>query len=61
MPPNLTDKFQSPDIMFNIPVKCIIITRKATGFKSLRVNCWEINKVTSKCQMDFLDELAKNV
>ena len=25
-------------------------TRKATGFKSLRVNCWEINQVTSKCQ-----------
>ena len=25
-------------------------TRKATGFKFLRVNCWEINQVTSKCQ-----------
>ena len=25
-------------------------TRKATGFKSLRVNGWEINQVTSKCQ-----------
>ena len=24
-------------------------TRNATGFKSLRVNCWEINQVTPKC------------
>ena len=57
--PNLTDKFQSPDITFNIPVKCFIITRKATDFKSLRVNCWEINMVTSKCQMDFWTNLQK--
>ena len=27
--------------------------RKATGFKSLRVNCLEINQVTSKCQQVF--------
>ena len=27
--------------------------KKATGFKSLRENCWEINQVTSKRQMDF--------
>ena len=28
-------------------------TRKATGFMSLRVNYWEINQVTSKCQQVF--------
>ena len=27
--------------------------RKATGFKPLRVNCWEVNQVTSKFQMYF--------
>ena len=26
----------------------LIETRKATGFKSLQVNCWEINQVTSE-------------
>ena len=31
-------------------------TRKATGFKSLRVNCWEINLVLPNSQMDFLDK-----
>ena len=31
-------------------------TRKATGFKSLRVNCWKIDQVTSKWQMDFLSK-----
>ena len=34
-------------------------TRKATGFKSLRVNYWEINHVKSKCHMDFLDKTCK--
>ena len=24
-------------------------TRKATGFKSLRVNCWEINQNANRC------------
>ena len=33
--------------------------RKATGFKSLRVNCWEINQETSKCQQSFWIKLAK--
>ena len=28
-------------------------TRKATGFKTLGVNCSKINQVTSKCQMDI--------
>ena len=35
-------------------------TRKATGFKSLRINCWEINQVTSKCQISFLNKTCKN-
>ena len=34
-------------------------TRKATDFKSPRINCWEINQVTSKCQMDFLEKTRK--
>ena len=34
-------------------------TRKAPGFKSLRVNCWEANQVTSKSQMDFLDKTCE--
>ena len=34
-------------------------TRKATGFKSLQVNCCEINLVTSKCQMNFLNKTCK--
>ena len=29
------------------------LTRKATGFKSLQLNCWEINQITPKCQIDF--------
>ena len=36
-------------------------TRKATGFKSLRLNYWEINQATSKCQIDFWTKLAKKV
>ena len=31
-------------------------TRKATGFKSLRVNYSEINQVISKRQIDFGDK-----
>ena len=31
---------------------------KKTGFKSLRVNYWVINQVTSKCQMDFLEKTS---
>ena len=31
----------------------LVLTIKATGFKSLLVNYREINQVTSKCQMDF--------
>ena len=35
-------------------------TRKATGFKSLRVNCWEINEVTNiKMPTDFLNKPCK--
>ena len=36
-------------------------TRKAIGFKSLRVFCWEINQLTSKCQVDVLDKICKKV
>ena len=34
-------------------------TRKATGFKSLQLNCWEINQETAKCQIVFWAKLAK--
>ena len=40
--------------MTNVEIKKY--TRKATGFMSLRINCREINQVTSKFQMDFLDK-----
>ena len=33
--------------------------KKATGFKSLRVNCWEIDQVTSKREVDFLDKTCR--
>ena len=36
-------------------------TSKATGFKSLRLNYWEINQATSKCQIDFWTKIAKKV
>ena len=35
------------------------LTRKATGFKSLQVICWEINQVASKCQKKFWTKVAK--
>ena len=28
-----------------------ILTRKATGFKSVQLTCWEITEVTYKCQV----------
>ena len=34
-------------------------TRKTTVFKCLRVNCWDINQETSKCQTDFLGKSCK--
>ena len=36
-------------------------TRKATGFKSLRVNYWKINQLTSKCQMELLEKISRKV
>ena len=42
-----------------MPFCLISETRKSTGFNSLRINYWEINQVTSKCQMDFLDKTFK--
>ena len=37
----------------------LLKTRKVTDFKSLPVDCWKNNQVTSKCQIDFLDETCK--
>ena len=30
--------------------------KKDTGFKSLQINCWEINQIISKCKMDFFGQ-----
>ena len=38
---------------FNISRKKLDKTRKATGFKSLRLNHCQINQATPKCQIDF--------
>ena len=37
----------------------LIETRKATGFKSLQVNCREIDQVTLKYQIIFFDKTCK--
>ena len=42
-------------------VKIYTVTRKATGFKSLRLKCREINQATPKCQIDFWTKFAKKV
>ena len=41
------------------PKPVIEENRTATGFKSVRVNYWEINQVTSECQMDVLDKTCR--
>ena len=35
-------------------------TGEATSTSSKLITCWEINQVTSKCLMDFLDNNCKN-
>ena len=49
------------DIVFKSCIKKVPIykTRKATGFKSLLLICWEINQVTSKFQIKCLDKTCK--
>ena len=37
----------------------LIETRKAAGFKSLQVNCWEIDQVALKYQIVFFDKTCK--
>ena len=39
--------------------KFYLETRKATDFKSLRLNYWEINQARSNHQTDFWTKLAK--
>ena len=34
-------------------------TRKGTGFKSLRLEYWEINQAAPKCQINYWTKLAK--
>ena len=40
-------------------VKDLIKDKKSHWFKSLRINCWKINQVISKCQMEFLVKTCK--
>ena len=35
-------------------------TRKATSFKYLQINCWQINQATSKCKIHFLDKICRS-
>ena len=49
------------NILYKATTVWILLTRKATGFKSLRLNYWEINQATLKCQIDFWTKLAKKV
>lgn len=42
-------------------LQLLIETKNASAFKFLRVNCWEINQLTSKFQMIFLDKICKNI
>ena len=46
---------------FIVHVVNYTLTKKATGSKSLEINCWEINQVTSKCQTDFLNKTFKKM
>ena len=39
----------------------ILVTRKSTGFKSLRLKYWEINQATAKYQNDFWIKLVKKI
>ena len=47
------------DIFFPCLQQNYYLTRKSTGFKSLQVNCWKINQVTSKCKKYFLNKTCK--
>ena len=44
---------------FKAQMSKLIYNKKATGFKSLRINYWKINQVTLKCQTDFLYKTCK--
>ena len=64
-PVNITNFLRTPTLK-NISERLLlhlflIKTRKATGFKSLRLKYWEINQATPKCQIDFWTKLAKKV
>ena len=37
-------------------IKCSLIEKKETPQTSLRVNDWETDQVTSKCQTNFFDK-----
>ena len=53
---------QIPDVIiadFEI-FQLLIETRKATGLKSLRVNCWEINQVTSNVVFQFKQSILNS-
>ena len=39
----------------------VMLNKKATGPKSLQVNYWKINQITSIYQMNFLDKTCKKM
>ena len=57
------NKRQTPDTIIGgfETFQLLTETRKVTVFKSLRVNYWEINQLTSKCQMELLEKISRKV
>ena len=57
---NCGNKDPMPETKLHIYKQSILEqTRKSTGFKSLRINCWEINQVSSKYQMNIRTKRPK--
>ena len=61
---NMSERKQKHSVISKFRIlKALIkrITRKATGFKSLRLKCWGINQATPTWQIAFWTKLAKKV
>ena len=61
---NMSERKQNYSVIAKFRIlKALIkrITRKATGFKSLRLKCWGINQATPTCQITFWTKLAKKI
>ena len=57
----LSPKIPNFRLVENNDKSFLIQIKKVTGFKSLRINYWEINQLTSKYQMNFLGKTYKKV